>query len=278
LKKRGLMMKPNGSFQEGGIMQRDLVKTDTAAAAPVTGKLVPAKGFKGQRAPLLTWFLDKFILDILPAALASVIGGFLFTQFHFGHSAPKPALEQVTPASAEMMALVRDEHAVIVDYLKTQMAAEKSRAAAEDADLARAQETSRLAETKSVDNRAPATAPVVAALDAKPAADNAQRKTAANAAKPVVWQHPKPQVAAAVPLPAPRAPLVIAQVDPGQSAPTSDRLASDPDSLLGKALDVKDHVVAGARRAVSAIGDMFAAVGGALNPQASLPRQFSATE
>jgi hypothetical protein len=273
------MMKPNGSLQEGGIMQRDVVKADVAAATPVTGKLAPAKGLKGQRAPFLTWLLDKFILDILPAALASVIGGFLFTQFHFGQSAPKPALERVTPASAEMMSLVRDEHAMIVDYLKTQMAAEKSRAAAEDADLARAQEASKLADTKSVDNKAPASAPLVAALDTKPAADNAPRKGAANAAKPVVWQHAKPQVAAAVPLPqpAPRAPQVVAQADPGP-APASDRLASDPDSLLGKALDVKDHVVAGARRAVSAVGDMFAAVGGALNPQASLPRQFSSSE
>jgi hypothetical protein len=284
LKKRGLMMKPNGSFQEGEIMQRELIKADTKPATPVTGKSVPVKLLNGQGAPLLTRFLGKFVLDIMPAALASVVGGFLFTQYHFGHSAPKPVLEQVTPASAEMMALVRDEHAMIVDYLKTQMAAEKSRAAAEDADLARAQEASKLAEAKaaeakSVDNRAPAAAPVVAALDTKPAADNATRKGAANATKPVVWQHAKPQVAAVpLPQPAPRAPLVIAQADPGQNAQTSDRLASDPDSLLGKALDVKDHVVAGARRAVSAIGDMFAAVGGALNPQASLPRQFSSTE
>ena len=47
-----------------------------------------------------------------------------------------------------MMALVRDEHAMIVDYLKSQMAAEKSRVAVEDADLARAQEDSKLADTK----------------------------------------------------------------------------------------------------------------------------------
>ncbi len=40
-----------------------------------------------------------------------------------------------------------------------------------------------------------------------------------------------------------------------------DRLASDPDSLLAKTLDLKDHVVAGARHAVSAIGDVFASVG-----------------
>jgi hypothetical protein len=286
------MMKPNGSFQKGGIMQRDLIKTDAAPATPATGKSVPVKLLNGQGTPLLTRFLGKFVLDILPAALASVIGGFLFTQYHFGHSVPKPVLEQVTPASAEMMAMVRDEHAVIIDYLRTQMAAEKSRVAAEDADLARAQEASRLADAKSVDNKAAAPAPVVAALDAKPevkpadakadtktASDNAPRRGTASATKPVVW-HAKPQVAAAVPLPqpAPRAPMAVAQPDPSQNAPTSDRLASDPDSLLGKALDVKDRVVAGARRTVSAIGDMFAAVGGALNPQASLPRQFTSNE
>ena len=42
--------------------------------------------------PLLVRFLGKLVLDILPAALASVIGGFLFTQYHFGHAAaPQPA-------------------------------------------------------------------------------------------------------------------------------------------------------------------------------------------
>jgi hypothetical protein len=101
----------------------------------------------------------------------------------------------------------------------------------------------------------------------------------ATATKPVIW-HAKPSVAAAVPLPqpAPRAPLVIAQTDPNQGAQASDRLASDPDSLLGKALDMKDHVVAGARRAVSAVGDMFAAVGSALTPSATLPRQLTSSE
>ena len=98
-------------------------------------------------APLLARFVGKFVLDIMPAALASVIGGFLFTQYQFGHAPAKPALEQVTPASAEMMALVRDEHAMIIDYLKTQMAAEKSRVAVADADLARAQVDSKLSDS-----------------------------------------------------------------------------------------------------------------------------------
>lgn len=257
-------------------MQQDLVKANS-------GKLVTGQLVKGHGAPLLARFLGKFVLDIMPAALASVIGGFLFTQFHFGHSQPKPVLEQVTPASAEMMALVRDEHAMIVDYLKTQMAAERSRVAVEDAALARAQEDSKLAEAKLAD--AKTAGPTVALLDSKPAdarlvpvTDAAPRRNAATAAatKPIVWRAKPPAVAAVpLPVPAPRAPLAIAQADPGQEAPQPDRLASDPNSLLGRALDVKDHVVAGARHAVSAIGDMFAAVGGALNPQASLPRQFT---
>jgi hypothetical protein len=277
------MMQPNGSLQEGGVMQRDLVKAD--AGKVVTGKLMTAHGV-----PFLARFLGKLVLDIMPAALASVIGGFLFTQYHFGHSAPKPVLEQVTPASAEMMALVRDEHAMIIDYLKTQMAAEKSRVAGEDADLARAQEDAKLVDAKLADAKPAVVAPVIAAFDAKaadtkpsdakPAAEAAPRRSAAATTKPVVW-HAKPAaVAAAVPVPqpAPRAPLVIAQSDPNQNPPASDRLANDPDSLLGKALDLKDHVVAGAHRAVSAVGDVFATIGGALNPSASLPRQFSSND
>src|ERR1700733_13227869 len=230
--------------------------------------------------PFLARFAGKFVLDIMPTALASVIGGFLFPQYPFGHPpVPHPALEQVTPASAEMMALVRDEHAMIVNYLKTQMAAEKSRVAVQDADLARAQEDSKVADTK-----APAATQTVALLDVKTQAQpqpdgvaTPRRGAAVAATKPIVW-HSKPQIAQAaptVPTPMPGPPIVIAQADPSQDAPPSDRLASDPDSLLGKALDLKDHVVAGARHAVSAGGDMFASLGGALNPQASLPRQFS---
>lgn len=257
-------------------MQRDLVKTNA-------GKLIAGNLAGRQGAPLFTRFIGKFVLDIMPAALASVIGGFLFTQYHFGH-APKPVLEQVTPASAEMMAMVRDEHAMIVNYLKTQMAAEKSRVAVEDADFAHAQEEAKLAEAKAAD--AKVAAPVVAALDAKPAdmtpadakaaSEVAPRRSVASATKPVIW-HAKPS-AVPLPQPAPRAPLVIAQADPNQPSQASDRPTSDPDSLLGKALDLKDHVVAGARRTVTAISDMFAAVGSALTPSATLPRQLTSSE
>ena len=88
--------------------------------------------------PRLARWLGKFVLDVLPGALASVIGTFLFAQYQFGHAPPRPAAEQAAPASAEMLALVRDEHAMIMSYLQTRMAAEKSRDIAEDADSARA--------------------------------------------------------------------------------------------------------------------------------------------
>ena len=85
-------------------------------------------------------FLGKLVLEVLPAALASVIGGFLFTQYQFGHpDAPRPVAEQAAPASAETMQIVREEHAMILDFLKAQRAAEKRRlAAAEEEDASAA--------------------------------------------------------------------------------------------------------------------------------------------
>jgi hypothetical protein len=211
-----------------------------------------------QEMPLLVRFLGKLVLDILPAALASVIGGFLFTQFQFGHVvAPRPATEAVVPASAEMMALVRDEHAMMIDYLKSQVAAEKSRLAADD------EESSRI----TADAEA---AGVKAAPDAKLAAETATRRIAAAlvASKSVSPRTKSPAAIAAVP----HAPLVIAQAEQNDGVAPADRLARDPNSLLAKTLDIKDHVVAATRHVVSAIGDMFASVVGGTSSSA---RQFS---
>src|SRR5665213_239484 len=174
------VMQPNGIFHGQGILALNRV------ARPAVPPAVP----------LMARFLAKLVLDILPAALASVIGGFLFTQYQFGHeAAPRPPAEQAGPASAEMMALVRDEHAVIVDYLKTQMAAERSRQIAEDAQSRDAADAGS-AEIKTPD------AKVVAALSARRAA------LAASVASRPAAPRTKAPVVAAVEL---RAPLVIAQ-------------------------------------------------------------------
>jgi hypothetical protein len=87
---------------------------------------------------------------------------------------------------------------------------------------------------------------------------------------------PLPVVAAAPP----HAPLVIAMAEttanPGGEAAPTDRLARDPDSLLAKTLDLKDHVVNATRHVVGMISDVVFAPFGDSNSDARPPeRQFS---
>ena len=95
-----------------------------------------------------------------------------------------------------------------------------------------------------------------------------QARVAVSRAKPV-----------SAPATAAPAPLVIAQAEP--NAPQNDvsastnRLASDPDSLLAKTLDLKDTVVAATRRAAAAIGDVFTSVGERISGATPSTRQFS---
>jgi hypothetical protein len=252
------VMQPSGIIQGRGIMRQNWI------ARP--------------EVPLLARFLGKFVLDILPAALASVIGGFLFTQYQFGHAAaPQPAAVQAAPASAEMMALVRDEHAMIIDYLKTQMAAEKSRLVAEDADSARVAADAQAADSKAADAKAAdAKAADAKAADAK-AAEAATRRVAAAlvASKSATSRNKAAAAVAAVP----HAPLVIARAgtdsEQSDSVPPAERIARDPDSLLAKTLDLKDHVVTATRHVVSVIGDMFASLGERIGGATTGGRQFS---
>ena len=81
--------------------------------------------------PLLKRLLTKLIHDVLPAALASLIGGFLFTHFQLGRW-PEPVAAQVTPASDEMMQLLRDEHGLIVNFLQARLANEKKQLIADE--------------------------------------------------------------------------------------------------------------------------------------------------
>lgn len=234
-------MQPNGLGRGTGVMPQNW----TVPHAP----------------PLLARFLGKVVLDVLPAALASVIGGFLFTQYQFGHAVPRPVAEQPAPASAEMIQMVRDEHAMIIDYLKTQAAA--AGAKAPDAEAAVAVVAKEVGEPA-----APAPMSRIAV--------SAASKTAAARGKTPGGSAP---VAVPVPAPAPQAPLMIAQADQNTATAPAGRLASDPDSILAKTLDIKDHVVAAAGHVVAVIGDMFASVGGFVggtNPGSGSPgRQFS---
>jgi hypothetical protein len=211
-------------------------------------------------APLLKRLVGKLIVDVLPATFVSVLGGVIIAQYQLNHAAAShPATEQVVPASAEMMQLVRDEHAVIVDYLKTQLAAEKNRHAAEDAAVADA----RLA---AADPPAPAAAPAPRAVATAVVAKPAPART---------------KVAAAPVLP-PHAPLLVAQTDqPSSAAPAADP-APESKSLLTRTIEIKDHVVGATLHVVSAIGSipswiasMGERLGGSDTTSSSTGRMFS---
>jgi hypothetical protein len=194
-----------------------------------------------QEVPLFKRLLSKLVVDVLPATVVSALGGFIITQYQFSHTVMRPATVQVVPASAEMMQLVRDEHAVIIDYLKAQLAEEKSRHAAEDAADASARAA---ADDQTAATTLPAT---TAAPIALPPARSA---TTVVAAKPVT--HAKVAVTPTA-LP-PHAPLMIAQADLPLAAAPATSAPAEQKSLLTRTIEIKDHVVGATLHAVSAIG------------------------
>lgn len=109
-----------------------------------------ATGMGADPAPLLVRLGGKLVLEVLPAALASAIGAFLFAQYQFDRGAAvgqaaTPAV--AVPASPEMLQLVREEHAMVRDFLTAQQAAEQNRAVvanAADAQAAAAADGSEL--------------------------------------------------------------------------------------------------------------------------------------
>jgi hypothetical protein len=197
-----------------------------------------------QDGPLLLRFLAKLLFDVVPAALASIIGGILFTHYQMGYGggAPRPAAEQAAPASAEMVKLLRDEHAVIVDFLKAQAAAEKSRLAAEDEESARSAAEARMA--------AAAPAPVPAAA---PIAPLRRAEPTVTAAKPGVNRG---RALAAATAATPHAPLVIAQAEQSAGTTSAVPAAGNSESLLSKTLDFKDRVVDATLHVIGTIGSI----------------------
>jgi hypothetical protein len=245
------------------LAQKDLAPKSLAPKNLAPRNLAPRNLAPKHEAPLLKRLVGKLIVDVLPATFVSVLGGVIIAQYQLNHAAAShPATEQVVPASAEMMQLVRDEHAVIIDYLKTQMAAEKNRHAAEDAAVADA----RLA---AAEPPAPTAAPLPAP----------RAMATAVMAKPV----PARTKVAAVPVVPPHAPLQIAQTDqPVSATPAADPPAPESKSLLTRTLEIKDHVVGATLHVVSAIGSIpswFASigdrVGGSGTTSSSTGRMFS---
>jgi hypothetical protein len=197
--------------------------------------------------PLLRRFVAKLVHDILPAALASVIGGLVFTHVHLLGRTPEPAAGR--PASAEMIQLLRDEHGLMADFLDSEMAKEKAQLAAATA----APSPAGAAEPAAV-SAAPRQAVVVPAVLA------AAAKSAPPRAKTLI-------VVASLP------PLVIAQAQPAEQD-LKPRPHGD-DSLFAKTMGLKDHVVAVTHQVVSAIGGIpswIGSIGDHIGGQDASPR------
>jgi len=188
--------------------------------------------------PRLVVLLGSFVLEVLPAALASLIGGLLFVHYQFTRPAiaPEPAAA-ASPASPEMVKLVSDEHAVLRQFLAAQEAVQQRQIAA-DADE---QAAARLPAAKGQSSAALAAA--------KPMAP--RRRTANAATAPLaVGPAPAPGPAAVV--------IARAQQIPGPApaagaAPAAAPAHNQP-ALIADTLAVKDQVVGVARHAAKVIG------------------------
>lgn len=181
--------------------------------------------------PHVVRLLGKLVLEVLPAALASMIGGLLLAHYQFTRAAiaPAPAARE-SPASPEMVALVRDEHALLRQFLAAQEATQKRQIAA-DAETGVA---------KSVTGRVHASA---ALTEAKPTPPH--RKTAGAATAPLP----------AAP-PAGPGPVIIARAQQIAVPAPAAAAQRDKPTLIADTLAVKDQMVGAALHAVKAIGGL----------------------
>jgi hypothetical protein len=215
-------------------------------------------GRKGERAmrlkSLLKRLFDKIVHDALPAGLASILGGLLLTHFNIDRM-PQPMTVKVTQASPEMMQLLRDEHGLMLDFAKEQVASEKSRGAADPGERSDA--------TEAPGAPAAQVAPTPPLPRPMPVVALAAPKAAASRSKPPITSASMPSAAA----PQPPAPA---------SQPAPQAAAHTDDSLLAKTIGIKDHVVSATQRAVSAtigvIPTWFGSLGDRISGDGQSPR------
>jgi hypothetical protein len=199
---------------------------------------------------LLKRLVDKIVKDALPAGLASILGGLLLTHFQLDR-VPQPTTVKVTQASPEMMQLLRDEHGLIIDFVREQVASEKSRGSADQSGQ-RVTEASAPPAVQVAPSPVQRPIPVVALAAPNPAAPRSKNQV----------------VGASLPAPA------LAQAQPAdpvpQAAPRTD------DSLLAKTIGIKDQVVSVTQRAVSAtigvIPSWFGSLGDRIGGEGQSPR------
>ena len=199
---------------------------------------------------LLKRLVDKIVKDALPAGLASILGGLLLTHFQLDR-VPQPTTVKVTQASPEMMQLLRDEHGMIIDFVKEQVASEKSRGSADQSGQ-RVTEASAPPAVQVAPSPVQRPIPVVALAAPKPAAPRSKNQV----------------VGASLPAPA------LAQAQPADPVPQA--AARTDDSLLAKTIGIKDQVVSVTQRAVSAtigvIPSWFGSLGDRIGGEGQSPR------
>lgn len=221
-----------------------------------------APGIGSGEAPVLVRLGGKLVLEVLPAALASAIGAFLFAQYQFDRSATAAHAIIPTvavPASAEMLQLVREEHAMIRDFLTAQRTAEQNRALAANAADAEADPTADAKLAAAVPQRAelPSAAKAVSRHDRTLVAAAGAPQSAAAALPPIVIAGARPARVAT--------PVLVASVRPAVAAPAG--VSAQPDaslwppapppaqpSIVAATLAVPGHVVSVTLHAVMAIG------------------------
>ncbi len=187
------------------------------------------------RYEVLRRFIAKLVHDVLPAALASLIGGLVFTHFQLGQHAGDRSPCRLLPASPEMMRLLRDEHGLILSYVQAQAAIEKKQLSADESP------------TRSRGRRA-------AGSRARGFPGSAPRpvNVVSTTAKPSPPRGKAPIVGASLP------PLVVADAQQTDSAKPDAR---DEDSLIARTMGIRDHVIAVTHRAVSVIGGIPSWIG-----------------
>jgi hypothetical protein len=199
---------------------------------------------------LLKRLVDKIVKDALPAGLASILGGLLLTHFQLDR-VPQPTTVKVTQASPEMMQLLRDEHGLIIDFVREQVASEKSRGSADQSGQ-HVTEASAPPAVQVAPSPVQRPIPVVALAAPKPAAPRSKNQV----------------VGASLPAPA------LAQAQPADPVPQA--AARTDDSLLAKTIGIKDQVVSVTQRAVSAtigvIPSWFGSLGDRIGGEGQSPR------
>lgn len=178
-------------------------------------------------------FLVKFTFEILPAALVSAIGGFLLSQYRASPPPTSTVLVEAAPVAEvkEVMQLVREEHNLIVKFLKQEQAAKDDLAAAQArafaAERKKAAEV-KLAETKAAQARL---------ADARDMA----RPPAKLAVKEPTRAKSLPQAQAGMPL---DIPLDIRPIVTVESGPLATKPRGVIDSVTAKAGALRDQALA----------------------------------